>query len=131
MIRKDKALLENLTKKYGKINILNELNLGPKEIKQSPAKEFKYLKVEPTGFTIVVDRDKYNRPMDFMYRKGMDELYYTDKKEGVYRRSSINGLHNLVVYDKEKIDEIIKYFEKYNPKSKYNNRRIYDHMTYL
>ena len=126
MLRRDRALLESLTKKYGKRNLINELYLGPKEVK-----EFKYLKVNPTGFTIVVDRDKFNRPIDFMYRKGIDELYYTDKKENVYRRGSLNDPRNLIVYNDEKIDEIIRYFEKYNPESRFNNRKIYDHMTYL
>lgn len=131
MLRRDKALLESLTKKYSKRSIMNELYLGPKKIKETPIKkEFKYLEVNPSGFTIVVGYDKRYRPLEFKYVKNIDDIYFENKK-GEYGRARLNGIDELIVYDEEKVDEIMKYFETYNPNSRFNNRRIFDYRYYI
>ncbi len=145
MINKDIAILEGLTKKYGKDFILNELNAstyfdaGRRAIKKkqfnrgnefySAATDKFRTDNETNEFTIT------DEGFECWLPKGINngfKLYYDLDADAMYRLNKNreeevleDGSEELRTYDRKIIRMIINYFNEFYRKSKYNDKNLY------
>ena len=144
MLKKDKAILENLVRKYGRKHVLDEAYLGPKGDPSRTDKrpldsvhnrgpisnlgnstKFKYLQRKKNGFKIDAWKyDKRWRELSLEYVANLDELYYTDEL-GRMRIASVNGTNPIKSVDMKKVEEVMRWFKYYKPDSKWNNIRYF------
>jgi hypothetical protein len=143
MLRRDKMILESLTNKYGKHNILNELNTktyfnaGRKAFVKGQynrserfhdAATMKFRKdndienfiITDSGFACYIGDNLISYDIDY------DEMQMEDK---LNPRSDYKVLspfcQELRTEDRRLIRSILNYFKEFNPESVYNKKAIY------